>query len=257
MSPNDEPKSRKSKYPRIHWTQVKRAFGRVQGALPKDLGLALFHSLSAEGKEILNEFYQNDVLEIGKAGRSGNLSTKSLFKGQLGSLNPMRFRPSKLKAIATDAKSPLLSFFNQLGSDLAELKSPQDRAIYLIKVSTIFATTAFSLTTALRVATFGLAKNKFGKYPWIPSLGLVLGASALARLLDHASAHLEPGSKDQELAHFLKANLEIMAFGGSLGILDIPDFVNNPGSDPSLIAVQKLINQLMGASNQEPKLITE
>lgn len=265
MSPNDKTKSGKRKNlfkdgfafsRRIHWPQVKRAVDRIQEIFPKELSVALFHSVTTEGIEVWKEFYREDVLEVGKAAKSGKLSLKSLFSGQMGAVNPMQFRPSKLKAMASDAKSPLLNFLNQLSSDLSEQKNSQDKATYILKVGTLFASSAFSLTAALRVATFGLAKNKLGRYPWIPSIGLVLGASILARLLDHASVHMEDDSKDRELAQFLKANFEILAFGGSLGILEIPDFVANPGDDPALRALQQLISELMGPV-AIPKLIGE
>ena len=225
--------------------------------MPKDLGMALFYSASAEGKDIWKEFYDRDVLEVGKAARGGRMNLRGLFSGSLGALNPMQFRPSKLKSIADDTKMPLLNFLDLVGRDLEKQKTKAEKLSYVLKVGTLFVTSAVSFTAGLRVATLGLAPNKLGKRPWIPSLGLVLGASALARLLDHAVQHLEADSEDRELANFLKANFEIFAYGGSLGVLEVPSFVSDPGDDASLRAVRQLIRELVGNPEGTPSGLIE
>lgn len=229
----------------LHWTQVKRGWDQLQASLPRDLGQAIFQSLALEGKDLIQEIYKGDLLAIGQAAKNGDLSPNAFLNGRLSA-----FHPNYLK---NKSPSPIGKFFNQMSSDLSNCPSAQDKAGYLVKVLLLFASAGIGATTAINVATFSFGTRKASGRPWIPSLGLVVGSSVLARLLDHSIEHIPESSKDRALADFLKANFEIIAFGGSLGILEIPDFVNQAVSDPVLNNVKAFIHEMMAEDISSPR----
>lgn len=254
MSPDQKPKSGQSQNwfqivklrlrdSLLHWPQVKLAADYLQASLPRDLGIALKNSMLHGSRDLFQDVYQNDLKNLGSAAQSGGLSWRN-------------FTPDStlIQGLRHEGMGHLARFWGILQSDLAERQTPQQKALYVLKVASLFASAGIGISAGANVAALSLGSFKrLRTRPWFASLSLVIASTLIARLLTQALAQLPEESPDRPLADFLRANFEIIAFGGSLGTLDIPSFVRESAVDPTLDHLGEWLREVMAEANPKPR----